>query len=822
MARHPRRWGKSVIAVFLFGAILARPGPIAARDAPPRSVPLPSPEKWNGEIADVQDVDGALQVIVPVNYKVGRAVSPGLPAREGDLFTFAAEVTTHFGSTTLQSWYRSWLEIEFLGGTGVIATAASPELLGTQGEERLLGVTATAPAGTTAVRVALCAQNKYWNLIDNRARAVGVRLHKLDGGRGRGLALSAAAEFPNRTGERTARLVVRGDWPDGTAVALAADRGAVPPTALLARGRAEVTLAYDAEDVGAATVMVRVADAEANLRLADPHAASLVLEAAFANGQPSPVLVQLSRDGRMLPGRYQTTVQGIFVTPPWAVDLAPGRWQLRVSRGPRFRAIERAIEVESGEAVTLDRLDLTPIADLPRLGWYGGDADGDVYHGELIYTDVSAETAADVARAMGLDWVGVGRWGVSGHGTPNPRTWGEARALMGRLSGPDFLFLWTDERPKSREGHACFVGLDRPDGDPFAWGWTGAAGRPLRNFESLGLIRASGGATFVNHPLRWWMNGDRFNTNMYSSLPFDLCAAARLDGLNINDRPGNLALWSMLLDHGYRVAATAGADFGLDRPGGPPPGTARMYCYCPDGLSADALAEAVRRQHTIVSTGPLLLAEVDGKPPGTTVSAGQPQRIRARAWARGDQPDALKRVELWAHGKVIATKAVESPAEAAEVVFDWTPAGERDWVAVRAVSRGGWAMTSAFYAGDGWRPREPARCRLTLDVAGLSDRELAGTTVEVWDNPPALITSKQLMRSPLGKERTLDVPVTATVLVVAPGGRRREVSVYEAIGMAEWIEEVATGAEREQPLLDWASYEDVLRRCRQATAEVSF
>src|SRR5690606_29818834 len=99
--------------------------------------------------------------------------------------------------------------------------------------------------------------------------------------------------------------------------------------------------------------------------------------------------------------------------------------------------------------------------------------------------------------------------------------------------------------------------------------------RPMENFEVLQAIRAHGGATFVNHPLRWWMKGDRFNTNMYGSLPFDLCAASALDGFNLNEGADAIKVWSMLLDHGYRVAATAGADFSLDRPSGPLPGNAR-------------------------------------------------------------------------------------------------------------------------------------------------------------------------------------------------------------------------------------------------------
>ena len=128
-----------------------------------------------------------------------------------------------------------------------------------------------------------------------------------------------------------------------------------------------------------------------------------------------------------------------------------------------------------------------------------GDADGDVYHGERVYTDVNAESAMQHGQAMGLDWLGVGSWASGELGGPRPKTWGESKVIMKDLSRPNFLFNWTGEKPKGREGHACFIGLSRPDNEAFGWGWTGAK-RPLRNFELLHAIRASGGATFANHP----------------------------------------------------------------------------------------------------------------------------------------------------------------------------------------------------------------------------------------------------------------------------------------------------------------------------------
>lgn len=70
-----------------------------------------------------------------------------------------------------------------------------------------------------------------------------------------------------------------------------------------------------------------------------------------------------------------------------------------------------------------------------------------------------------------------------------------------------------------------------------------------------------------------------------------------------------------------------------------------------------------------------------------------------------------------------------------------------------------------------------------------------------------MATSRRLSQAPLGESGVINVPVAATVIVKAPDAGMREVSVYDAVGMAEWIEKVASGAARERPLLDWKSYD---------------
>lgn len=679
----------------------------------------------------------------------------------------------------------------------------------------MVGTTGIAPAGTTHVRAVLQGQNKYWAPLKNLAVAKNPRLLKLSGKPGGTLQVKVSSPLMASDKAREATFAVEGNWPDGTAVKIETTTGTAPKAILLSGGQGELTLAYAEGTMGSATVTATVREVTDTFTLEDPFAGTLKINSVLADGLPTPVLARLTHDGKMLPGRYQASVPGIYLAPPWTVELTPGVWKLEITRGPQFETYSRELQIVSGKSEQLEEINLERRVDLRKEGWYGGDADGDVFHGERIYTDVSTRTAAQIAQAMGLDWLGVGAWE-----DPKPRNWGEARVKTNALSLPHFLFMWTEERPKTGDGHGCFLGMTGPDEVSLGNAW--ASPRPLENFEVLYGIRAHGGATFVNHPLRWWMKGDRFNTNMYSSLAFDLCAAGLMDGYNINEGAEEIAVWSMLLDHGYQVAATAGADFCLDRPSGPPPGKARMYLHCPEGATEETLSTAVRKGNTIVSTGPVLLADIEGAPPGSTVAAQGKHTLRVKAWARGDEPDPLLRLELFAHGKVIAERAMDG-RESAEEVFEWQPNGESDWVAVRLVSKRGWAMTSAFYAeGKGWHPKAPLEFELTLEVRGLPADQTAQATVEVWDRAPALSKAKRMRQLPLAEATSLKVPVTATVVVRAPGQKEKEVRVFDVLGVREIIDRIAAGGQRERLLKDWKTYQEILDRCRSGTMEIKF
>src|SRR5690606_29389382 len=108
--------------------------------------------------------------------------------------------------------------------------------------------------------------------------------------------------------------------------------------------------------------------------VSDPYAGALTINEILADGVPTPALARLSLNGEMLPGRYQASVPGIFISSLETLELAPGKWHLELSRGPQFEPFEQELEIASGKTERLEKIHLQRRADLRRNGWYGGDA----------------------------------------------------------------------------------------------------------------------------------------------------------------------------------------------------------------------------------------------------------------------------------------------------------------------------------------------------------------------------------------------------------------------------------------------------------------
>jgi hypothetical protein len=344
--------------------------------------------------------------------------------------------------------------------------------------------------------------------------------------------------------------------------------------------------------------------------------------------------------------------------------LPPGPTKIRVTRGPEFKAVERELALRAGEISRME-VELERQVHLRCRGWFAGDSHVHMVHGEKTVA-VDFDQVALAARAEDLQYLSLGHaWSLD---DPTPERLESELTLR---STPDCLLTWNLEAPKNYFtgdagrclGHCWNLGMRgrTPAGsDVIASLLQASAGdyesqKPsFANFESHALIHAQGGTVFYTHPARWWTGpwGGEGGypkqeqmrvSNMAVELPLDVLAGPTFDGLDVITGAGELAanekafqLWSLLLNHGYRVAATASSDACFDRPGDAVPGAARLYTLIEGGFSVAAAAQAAAQGRTFATTGPLLVVSVDGRPPGSALPAdGRPHEMRIEAWSSG-------------------------------------------------------------------------------------------------------------------------------------------------------------------------------------------
>ncbi len=104
-----------------------------------------------------------------------------------------------------------------------------------------------------------------------------------------------------------------------------------------------------------------------------------------------------------------------------------------------------------------------------------------------------------------------------------------------------------------------------------------------------------------------------------------------------------------LLNCGFRLRPTAGTASGVHPV---PLGFGRVYVHCPEGFSYPAWLRGLNEGRSFVTTGPMLLVEVNGQHPGHTFKLPQmSQEFRVQGTALSAQP--LATVEIIVNGEVV-------------------------------------------------------------------------------------------------------------------------------------------------------------------------
>lgn len=527
--------------------------------------------------------------------------------------------------------------------------------------------------------------------------------------------------------------------------------------------------------------------------------------------------------------------------------LPAGRTRLRVTRGFETRAEQRELVLEPG-AVTNLTLALTRVVDLRAHGWVAGDSHAHMIHGEREIP-VDFAFVALSARAEDLRYFSLAHaWQLD---DPTPE---RLDAALAPYATPECALAWNLEAPKNYFkgdagrclGHCWTLGLrgrtaEGADVIPLllraSAGDYESAKPTFANFESHALIRAQGGAVFYTHPLRWWTGpwGGRGGyprqermrvSNLAVELPLDTLLGPTYDGLDVFTSGGEKAandkafqLWCLLLNHGYRVAATASSDACFDRPGGAVPGSARTYTYLGrEPFSFAAVARATAAGRTFATTGPLLLASVDGQPPGSVFAAdGTAHAFTLEAWASGKDRDGVKQVEIFRNGRTFLSRTFDTgqPSWQTNLVIRETEAA---WYCVRLTGgpQGGRAVSGAFFFDvQPHRPPPPAICRVRVRVLdAATGRPLDATVTEVHDS--AWQPRDGARHAAPGGTAAFDAPGTVRLRAEAPGFAPLTLSpVFDCPALVEAVTRLDA-----QDLLDWETFERT--RALLADIELTF
>ena len=303
------------------------------------------------------------------------------------------------------------------------------------------------------------------------------------------------------------------------------------------------------------------------------------------------------------------------------------------ARGLEFDRTELDVDPTAGETLVVE-CDPPRLVDPAAEGWYGGDLHVHMnYSGDLICTPGDA-ARMQLGEGLHLANLVVGNLSTSlvydremleqTAGTDLPWSTGDAVARMGVEYRNDLL------------GHVHALGLSAPptryyaghenSDHPEDWPPNKVACDELRALDAT-----IGYAHPALEPFPEDGSTGRFFHVSRSVEARELVADAALgvvdsvDLVSPTNDEGAVFLYHRLLSCGLRLAATAGTDVFLSFSHGPgvasnPPGWGRVYAHLGDrGLSVEAFKEAIRGGRTVVTNGPWLDFEVNGRVSGAVL-----------------------------------------------------------------------------------------------------------------------------------------------------------------------------------------------------------
>ena len=377
--------------------------------------------------------------------------------------------------------------------------------------------------------------------------------------------------------------------------------------------------------------------------------------------------------------------------------LPPGRYTVRAEKGAEFLPAEKTVTITAGAPARVE-LDLPQIVDMNARGWYSGD----------MHIHRKPEEMPLASRAEHLNIVPVITRHVGGD-RPAPPPFPASN--LNPVDSSHIVTAQNQEVERLRTGHGAVLLLNTPEpiekDVPLLW--------PL-DLEYCRRARRQGG--FVDGEKPFWKNVpvnaafgvlDAIGVVNNHFHPHDVMLEAESYGaMERGDSryktPAGFADWMMelyyrLLNCGFRLPVSAGSASGVM---GSWPGYERVYVLLSGPFSAGQWFRDLKAGRSIGTNGPLLIASLNGKPPGAGFAWERPMPVELEIEVRSQ--NTIERIEIVANGGVVRTIPVGSAAFHEHVTIQMDRPG---WLAVRCfepvTDTVRYAHTSPFYFPQGGR-----------------------------------------------------------------------------------------------------------------------
>ncbi len=193
-----------------------------------------------------------------------------------------------------------------------------------------------------------------------------------------------------------------------------------------------------------------------------------------------------------------------------------------------------------------------------------------------------------------------------------------------------------------------------------------------------------------------------------------------------------------LLDCGFNLRPTAGTASGVHPV---PLGFGRVYVHLPKGFSYGAWVKGLNAGRSFVTTGPMLLAQVNGQDPGRLVRQTGSGRKGHLVTGTTVSSRPILRVDIVVNGQVtrVVSPANRKKGPAYESSFrERIPLAGSGWIAVRCYEawpdgRMRFAHTAPFHIKVAGRPLRPRREEVDFLVHLMEDR--IARTEGIWPEP---------------------------------------------------------------------------------------